>query len=45
MASDKKTFEAVVSGGGTIAFRDLERLLVKLRDIIAHHRLTLGLNP
>jgi predicted RNA binding protein YcfA (HicA-like mRNA interferase family) len=85
MASDKKTFDKVMSGSGTIAFRDLERLLVKLgfrlerisgshhiylhpavgrpfpvqpdgkdakryqirqlRDIISHHRLTLGSNP
>lgn len=27
MASDKKTFEKVVSGSGTVGFRDLERLL------------------
>ena len=30
MASDKKTFEKVVSGSGTVGFRDLERLLLKL---------------
>lgn len=31
MASDKKTFDAVVSGGGgTVAFRDLEHLLRRL---------------
>lgn len=30
MASDQKTFERVLGGAGTIAFRDFERLLVKL---------------
>jgi predicted RNA binding protein YcfA (HicA-like mRNA interferase family) len=30
VASDKKTFEAVTSGGGTVNFRDFERLLVGL---------------
>lgn len=30
MASDKKTFDKVMSGGGTVAFRDFERLLIKL---------------
>jgi predicted RNA binding protein YcfA (HicA-like mRNA interferase family) len=31
MASDKKTFDSVVGGGGgTIAFRDLEHLLLRL---------------
>jgi predicted RNA binding protein YcfA (HicA-like mRNA interferase family) len=30
MASDKKTYASVVGGRGTIAFRDLEHLLVKL---------------
>ena len=30
MASDKKTLEAVLSGRGTIPFRDLEHLLLTL---------------
>ena len=30
MASDKKTLESVVGGRGTIAFRDLEHLLLRL---------------
>ena len=30
MASDKKTFEAVTSGSGTVSFRDFESLLAKL---------------
>ncbi len=30
MASDKKTLDAVLHGSGSIAFRDLERLLRKL---------------
>ena len=30
MASDKKTFDAVLNGRGTIAFRDLEHLLLAL---------------
>ncbi len=30
MASDNKTFEKGVSGSGTVGFRDLERLLLKL---------------
>ena len=30
MASDKRTFDAVTSGSGTVSFRDLERLLVGL---------------
>ena len=30
MANDKKTFDSVVSGRGTIAFRDLEHLLLRL---------------
>jgi predicted RNA binding protein YcfA (HicA-like mRNA interferase family) len=30
MASPKKTYDAVVTGRGTIQFRDLERLLLKL---------------
>lgn len=30
MAGEKKTFDAVLSGRGTIRFRDFERLLVAL---------------
>ena len=30
MASDKKTFESVTRGSGTVSFRDFERLLVGL---------------
>ena len=30
MATEKKTFDAVLSGRGTVRFRDLERLLVAL---------------
>ena len=30
MASDKKTFDAVMGGRGTVSFRDLERLLLSL---------------
>jgi predicted RNA binding protein YcfA (HicA-like mRNA interferase family) len=30
MASDEKTFDAVLNGRGTIAFRDLEHLLLAL---------------
>jgi predicted RNA binding protein YcfA (HicA-like mRNA interferase family) len=30
MASDKKTLDLVLNGRGSVAFRDLERLLLKL---------------
>ncbi len=30
MASDEKTFDAVMAGRGTVSFRDLERLLLNL---------------
>lgn len=35
MASDKRTFESVLGGTGSIAFRDLERLLLKLEFRLA----------
>jgi len=30
MASDRRTFDMIMRGSGSIAFRDLERLLLKL---------------
>ena len=43
MASDKKTFDAVLNGRGTITFRDLEHLLTalgfKLARISGSHRI------
>lgn len=35
MASDKKTLDAVLNGRGTIAFRDLEHLLLALGFTLA----------
>ena len=35
MASDRKTFDRVIGGKGTIPFRDLERLLRKLGFALA----------
>lgn len=38
MASDKKTYDAVLNGRGTIAFRDLEHLLISLGFSLASTR-------
>jgi predicted RNA binding protein YcfA (HicA-like mRNA interferase family) len=54
MAGDQKTFDAVLNGRGTIAFRDLEHLLLALgfkhartggsHRIYVHPRVTRPLN-
>lgn len=45
MASDKKVFDAVLSGRGTISFRDFEHLLVaigfRLSRTVGSHRIYL----